>query len=263
MINALVSSFFKLLKKPSYFIPALIGMILTTVIFLIFSDSYFNLIYKIFVFGEIPQTELFNLPFYLLSIYGADLFAITLSTFISISLGFFVLYVYSTLLNDSQLSVSKAITRNFEKISEIIGLSLFVFVVGFLYAGIGFILALINNSFESLGLLVVFLVLLWIITGIYIYTKLAFTPLIMNIEKQNLKQALSKNWKQSENKILEILIFLTVLSAIVQAMNFFVSTFADAIGVEVITLLVLIIGLGFTNAYYNISFIKYFLNSKK
>ena len=262
MINALVSSFFKLLKKPNYFIPSLLGMFFTTLLLLVFSDNYFNIIYKIFVFGELPQTELFNLPFYMLSIYGADLFIITLATFISISIGFFVLYVYSTLFNDSKLTVSKAINSNLGRISEIIGLSLFVFVVGFLYTGIGFLLGLIITSFESLGLIITILILLWIIAGIYIYTKLAFTPLIMSIERKNLKQALSQSWKQSETKMLKLLFFLITLSAIVQAMNFFISTFADAIGVELIMLLVLIIGLGFTNAYYNISFIKYFLNSK-
>jgi len=187
---------------------------------------------------------------------------IGLITFISIGLGFYLIYVYSSLINGKQ-ALLKGIFSNISKAGEIIGLTIFIIVAMFLYFTIGFFLFVTSLTFETIGIITFLLFLLWLVLGLYAFVKLAFTPMFMVIERQKLKAALVASWKWSEKRTLSIFIFLTIIGFISGSINTIFSTLGDATGIEFVALLLLLLGVGLANAYYNIAFIKYFLNTKQ
>lgn len=262
MLASLLGGFIELGKKPLYFVPALIVMILNFGVLLLSIDNYFEFFYSVFVFGEVAESTLIELPFFLFTTYGVDLLLIGITMFISLGLGFYLLYVYSSLINGNEKNFVKAMSQNIGKVTEIIGLTFFVFFAMFLYATISYILFILSATLEGVGLLFLLIFLLWLVIGVYFYIKLAFTPVLMATERQKLKPALAATWKWSSGKTIKTAIFLAVLGAITGILNTFFSLVGDATGVDFIAVIILMVGLAFSNAYYNIAFIKYFLNSK-
>ena len=263
MLASLLGGFIELGKKPIYIVPALIVMILNFGILLLSIDNYFKFFYDVFVFGEVAESPLIEMPFFLFTTYGFDLVLIGITMFISLGLSLYLLYVYSSLINGTEKNIGKAMSQTIGKLGEIVGLTFFVFFAMFLYGTIGYLLFVLSTMVEGIGIIFLLIFLLWILLGIYFYVKLAFTPILMATEREKLKPALAATWKWSSGKTIKIAIFLALIGGIAGILNTFFSTLGDATGVNFLAVLILLIGLGISNAYYNIAFIKYFLNTKQ
>lgn len=262
MLASLLGGFIELGKKPLYIVPALIVMILNFGVLLFSIDNYFQFFYDVFVFGEVAESSLIEMPFFLFTTYGVDLLLIGITMFISLWLGFYLLYVYSSLISGNEKSFVKGMTQNIGKTTEIFGLTFFVFFAMFLYATIGYLLFVLSDMFEGIGIVFFLIFLLWLVLGVYTYVKLVFTPVLMATESQKLKPALAATWKWSSGKTIKTAIFLAIIGAITGILNTFFSLVGDATGVDFVLVIILLLGLAFSNAYYNIAFIKYFLNTK-
>jgi len=261
MIKAFIGGLTQLIAKPFYFLPALIAMTINTLILAFSTEQYTDFLYNALILGEVPETSMLELPFYLITIYGVELFIIALGFFVSTLLGFYLLYVYANLVRDKQALI-KAILSNTSKLTELIGLTIFVLVATLLYSTVAFFLFILSLTLEIIGLVIFLLFLIWIVFGIYAFVKLVFTPLIMVLERKKLKPALAQSWKWTEKKALKILFFLIILGFIVNIINAIFLSISELVGIEIIGVAILIFGLALSNAYYNIVFIKYFLNSK-
>ena len=263
MLASLLGGFIELSKKPLYIVPALIVMILNFGVLLLSIDNYFQFFYDVFVFGEVAESSLIEMPFFLFKTYGVDLILIGITMFISLGLGFYLLYVYSSLINGNEKNFMKGMTQNIGKATEILGLTFFVFFAMFLYAAIGYLLFVLSDMFEGIGIVFNLILLLWLVLGVYAYVKLAFTPVLMATERQKLKPALAATWQWSSGKTIKIAVFLAIIGAITGIINTFFSLVGEATGVDFVAVIILLLGLAFSNAYYNIAFIKYFLNTKQ
>ncbi|MFH1391066.1 MAG: hypothetical protein ABIH20_02015 [Candidatus Diapherotrites archaeon] len=263
MFKALIGGFTELTKKPSYMIPSLAGMIASLIVLVLTIESYFNVFYNSLILEETPQSSLIEFPFHMVSFYGADLIVIGLATFISIGISFYMIYVYASLLKDKEKSAIKAFTKNLKKTSEIIWLTFFVFVGLFLYLVIAYALFVASVTYEGLGIITFLLFLAWLIIGFIAYLNLIFTPVIMAVEKKKLKPALKASWQWSKKRIIGIAIFIAVLGFITGLVGTIFSVIGESVGIEELGVLILLIGLGFTNAYYNITFIKFYLNHRQ
>src|SRR3989344_441826 len=213
MLKSLVFGLTQLIGKPQYLLPALAGIFVNFLILFFAVDSYFNFFYNALVFGEIPNASLFELPFYLLTTYAFDILVIVLTVFFSTSVGFYMIYVYSALMTTKQ-SMMKVMIGTLSRIGEIFGLTLFLMVALLLYGAILYGLIIFGFAFEGLA--------------IFAFVKLAFTPVIMVIEKQKLKPALKKSWEWSAKKTLNILVFLFLLSVITGLTNTFFALLGEA-----------------------------------
>ena len=154
-------------------------------------------------------------------------------------------------------------TQNIGKITEIIGLTVFVFFAMFLYATIGYLFFVLSDMFEGIGIVFFLIFLLWLVLGVYAFVKLAFTPVLMATQRQKLKPALAATWKWSSGKTIKTAVFLAIIGGIAWILNTFFFALGDAAGVDFVEVLILMIGLSISSAYYNIAFIKYFLNTKQ
>ncbi|HZX20389.1 MAG TPA: hypothetical protein VFF13_05230 [archaeon] len=261
MLKSLVFGLTQLIGKPQYLLPALAGIFVNFLILFFAVDSYFNFFYNALVFGEIPNASLFELPFYLLTTYAFDILVIVLTVFFSTSVGFYMIYVYSALMTTKQ-SMMKVMIGTLSRIGEIFGLTLFLMVALLLYGAILYGLIIFGFAFEGLAILSTILILALLLLGIFAFVKLAFTPVIMVIEKQKLKPALKKSWEWSAKKTLNILVFLFLLSVITGLTNTFFALLGEATDIEILGIVILLLGLALSSSYYNIAFIKYFLNSQ-
>lgn len=255
MLNAFASGFSELAKKPIYFLPALLAMAINFFVLIFTAENYFNFFYEVFIYGEVPQASLFQLPYYMLTTYTTELLVIGAAVFVSFLLGFYQLYAYASLLKKNK-GVLEGIVSGFSKIGEIAGLTAFACAAFFLYS-IAWFLLFIGSVSDSLGLIAFVLLLAWTIFGAYVYLKLAFTPVIMAVEGAKLKEALAKSWKWSGKRLGKLLLFFILLGIIAGAINTFFSILADAAGIEMLALALLVIGLAVSNAYNSIVLVKY------
>jgi len=262
MINAIVEGFTSFAKKPLLFLPALFVMGLNFIVLLAAFESYFNLFFETLVLGEVPDAGLLELPFFMLTTYGADIIVIGLAAFVSFALGFYMIYIYASLLAGKETGMIKAIIANAKRTGEILGLTLFVSIALFLYGIVAYLLFVASVSIEALGLIAFILLLIWGLFGLFVYFKFAFTPVLMATEKQKLKPALAAVWKWSSPKLISIIIFLIIIGFLAGIINTVFITLADATGSNELGILLLLLGFGLSNAYYNISFVKYFTASK-
>tara|TARA_Y100000310_G_scaffold200614_1_gene200692 strand:+ start:470 stop:1261 length:792 start_codon:yes stop_codon:yes gene_type:complete len=263
MFSAFLGGFTELTKKPSYFIPSLLGMLASLFVLVLAIESYFNVFYDSLILGETPESSLIEFPFHMFSFYGADLIVIGLATFISIGISFYMIYVYASLLNGQEKSAISAFTKNLKKISEIFWLTFFVFVGLFLYSVIAYALFVASITFEGIGIITFLLFVAWLIIGLIAYLNLIFTPVIMSVEMKKLKPALKASWQWSKKRTIGIAIFIAILGFITGLVGAIFSAIGESVGIEELGVLILLIGLGFTNAYYNIAFIKFYLNHRQ
>ncbi len=262
MFNALIEGAAEITKNPFYFIPALFVMVLNTIISLLAVDHVFQLVYSAFVFGEVPEATLVELPYYMLTIYTGEILVIAAATFVAMLLGFYLVFVYASLLSGKEKGGVKALTSGFSRIGELIGLTFFTGIAALLYAAIGYALFVASITFEGIGIITFILFLALILAGIYIYVKLAFTPVIMAVEKRKLKEALADCWKWTAKKPIGVAFFLVVLGFIAALGTEVFSAIGDATGIEEVSLAIFVIGVALVNTYYNIAYIKYYLGSK-
>ena len=263
MFKALVGGFAELFRKPVNLLPALVAMAINFTVLILTIESYFDFFYEVFIFNEVPESSLVNLPFYLFSTYLFEITVMAMGAFISMALGFYLLYVYSAILTGKETGAIKAMSATLAKLPEIAGLTAFVFVAAILYSVIGFALLAASITLDGIGIVVFLLWVAWIMAGIYVYLKFSFTPVFMASDKLKLKAALTASWKWSEKKLLPIAVLLIVLSFMTGLINAAATAIAEGSTLEIIAFPALVLGLAFSNAYFSITIIKYFMASKQ
>lgn len=262
MISALLGGFTEFARKPLYFVLSLVGIALNATVLLLSLESYQNVFISVVVFGEVPNVPLAQLPFYFTANYLTDLFVIGTSLLFSLAIGFMLLFAYSRMLTSNKPSLREGIVFAASRIMVAIGFAGFSFVAVFLYSVVAFFLFTASISFELVGTLAAVLLLLWLLFGLYLYTKLVFTPLFISIDEMNLKKALAESWKWSSGKFVPLIVFLVLAAAAGNIIAGASSLIGESIVDEAISATVIIIGVSLSNAYYNIVFTKFFVESR-
>lgn len=258
MIGALIGGLGELAKRPLLAIPALLGMAINTMVLLFAIDNYFSFFFGVFFLGEVPNVSIEQLPFYMLSAYWVDIVVMSLAVFVSLFVSLFVLYTYAALVTKKEKGIVRAITSQFPRAGEIFSFTLFAFIAAFLYTVVAFLLFIGTISLEGIGIVVFILLLAWLLFGFYVFLKFTFAPLFMAIGKKKLKAALAQSWKWSSKRIVEIIVLLVALALVSGFISLVFSLVADAVSIDEIAVLALIIGASLSNAYYNIVLVKYF-----
>ncbi|MCR4335853.1 MAG: hypothetical protein NUV57_04930 [archaeon] len=263
MFSAFSSGFTEIIKKPSYLIPAFFGTLANAIVLILSIDSYFNILYSALILGETPDSTLIELPYHLFAFYGTDLIIIGLASFITFGIGIYLVFVYASLLNGKEKSAINAVIKTIPKAKEVFLLAFFVTIAGLLYGFVAYMLFVISLTIEVLGIVTFLLMLAWMIIGILAFLKLAFTPVAMALDNQKLKPALKATWQWSKKRTIRIVIFLFLLSFISGLIGSLFAGIGETVGIEELGVLILILGMIFANAYYNIAFIKFYLNHKQ
>lgn len=262
MLKSFATGLSDLVKRPFLIFPSFVAMVVNTALLILVSDSMFTIFYNVFILGDVPDATITQLPFYIISSYGPELTAITATTFISLLLSFYLVYVYSGLLNSKSTGVVKAMLGGFSRLGELIALSVFVSLCIFLFSMAGFAFFVGSLGLGGIGIISFLLGLAWTLFGAYVFLKLVFAPVLMAIGKKKLKAALAESWEWSSGKLLHIGAFMVLLFAAIGFINLVVSSASDATGIEELSLVILVLGMALSNAYYNIVFIRYFVDSR-
>src|SRR3989338_715435 len=226
MLSAFIGGFGELAKRPFYFVPALLAIVINLAILLLVVDVQFDFFYSVFVLGEVPETTLIGLPFYVATGYWQQLLIIGAAAMVSFMLSFYQLYVYSALIGKKKPVIGTSIEA-FSKIPEIFGLAFFAAIASFIYFTIAYFIFIATVTFGGIGIVFLLLLLAWIIAGVYASLKLLFTPLFMAIEKKKLKQSLSESWKWSSGKVVSIVALILLLGLVAGAISGFFSVRSD------------------------------------
>ncbi|MCR4369166.1 MAG: hypothetical protein NUV67_04645 [archaeon] len=262
MISALPKGFFGLIKRPALLIPAIGAIIFNFAMLILAAESYFNVFYDTLILGQVPNVSLLEMPLYIFNSYLPDLLIIFMASLASLMLGFYLVNVYHAMIGEKKNAVP-ALFSGISRIGEIFYLSAFFAVALFLYLAAAFFLMVFSINFGAIGIVFFFAFLAWILLGLYAYLKLMYTPFFMAAKRLNIKKALAQSWKWSAGKFWAIFALLFLLWAITWAFNSIFAAIAEQITVEFITIAVLVLGLGVSNAYYYVSLTEYFLGAKE
>ncbi|HLC79282.1 MAG TPA: hypothetical protein VJG83_02520 [archaeon] len=256
MIGALLSGL-EILKRPQLLLIALLGSIANSFILLLSVDYYFSFFYEVFVLGEIADSSIIDMPFYLLATYATEILVIVLTIIASLMVWLYVLYAYSAMLSQKK-KVIQALSFAISKTPEIAIVSSFLLALSFLFAAILFFFFIATFSFAGFEIVALLILIAALGLGAYIYLKLSFTPLFMALGKKTLKQSLGLSWKLSAKHLLQIAVFLILLSTISGVIAGVFSLLSEYPENEIIAFVLLLAGIAFSSAYYNIGFIRYF-----
>jgi hypothetical protein len=263
MIGSFYGTFGLLLKRPLYFVPALIIAILNLFFILISIDNYYSFIYDAIILGSIPGNGIMDSLYYMLTVYAVDLFFISLTLFLTGISGIYALFVYASLLGDEKKSVVSGMIGSLSRIGEISLIVIFFFVACalFFFTGAMFFDMSLSGGIASIlgGLLLTLLFIL----GFYASAKLVFAPVIMALERMKLKQALGKSWAWSGKRFFGIIIFLVLLSIMVSAISGFFFALEETLDSEAIGFVLVLLGTGLSGAFYHVAMLKYYIDSEK
>ncbi len=262
MFKTFIESAGELIKNPFTLIPAVCAMVVNLFVLSIASEAYFNVIYEVILFGNVGDS-IIELPLYLFASYGKEIFIIAGAMFLTLAIGYYLTYVYAKVLAEKE-AVIPAMIKTLGNAGELIGITLFAFVMFFIYATITYFLIVISFTVEIIGLFAFIILLTWFFFGAYAYFKFMFTPIIMVVKKQKLKIGLATSWKWSEKKIISIMVLLLVMGFITGIVGDLFLTLGSAFeqDFEIIALIILALGIGITSTFYHITLIKYFLTSE-
>ncbi|MEK6958343.1 MAG: hypothetical protein AABW99_05185 [archaeon] len=263
MLKEFIGGFTELVSRPLYFLPALLAGIINLFVMVAVSENSFNFFMQTLVLGNVPDVNLWQMPFYIINSYGQDLIAMLLGTLASLAVGFYILYVYSALIAAKEKGIVKAIAATAKKIPEILALSVFVLAAFFIYSTIAYFVFVAGVSIEAIGIILFIALLAWLVLGVYFFLMLAFTPLFMALNGTKLKKALAESWKWSPKRLLHIAVFLAVLWFLTMAVATLFSMISDFAGSDELIAGTLMLGMAVSGAYYNITFIKYFLANRE
>ncbi len=253
MFKHFVFGFFELLKRPSLVLPAFFGVLFGLALNLFVSIYAFDFLYNTIVLGEVVESSLLALPFYLIFSNPTQVFVLALGFLASIVNWVFFTYVYAECFDKSIL---ESIKIAFSRLKEIFGLSVFIFFALTFYFVIlfGFFVLAVQPSF--FGIIGFLLSIAWALIGFYAGVKLIFAPAIMGVKRRKLKRAFSESWF-SKTGFFNTLLFIFVLTAIHFFLKFLFFRVGELVGNEVFLFVLTLLGATIANAYYLIVFIKY------
>ncbi|GEM_PF-6326852 len=258
MISAFAGGLAELVKRPLFFVPALIGMCLNAAILMLALGSYEAIFFGTIISGDVPDAPLISQPYYFAANNLTDTIIIGLALLGTIIVGTLMLFTYAKMLTAKKTGIAGGISFALSKLPQAIWLGIFTFVALFLYSVVAFLLFAASISFETWGTVAFAGFLLWLAFGAFAYLKFAFTPLFIAVEGLDLKKALAKSWKSSSGKAIPIAIFLFLAYLATGLVGGAAFALSDLASDELISLAIVVLGISLSNAYYNIVFTKYF-----
>lgn len=214
MIKSLVGSAFAFVAKPKLFLPALIVAIFNLALAYFAVDAFLEIIYNSLVLGIYPEGTLLQIPGLFFMMYPIQTIIVIALALIVYASSAWLIFSYAKSVKDSSAGIGAAISFGLKSLGRIVSLTLFLFIVGLVYAIIAFILLYFTISIELLGLAALVLLLLWFLFGIYLLFKLYFLPVVMAVEEINLKQGVGKVWQWSNQRLLPIILLIIILEIV-------------------------------------------------
>lgn len=262
LINALVSGFTVIVKKPAVLLAALFAAVVNIGIFYLVYDQFLDFVYYALYLEILPQTTIYALPMRLFQLYPFEISVLLIGAFLGAIVQVWLVFVLGRFMQDFEkgsAGIVDAIKHATARLKKCFEVAVFLYIIGFIYFVVMLFLMFLGIISDVLSLV---LLGVWGLVGIYLLIKLVFLPVVVATDRERLKDALAKTWSFSEKRFFSMVIFLVVV--------YFISTVLETIGGnlslmvedDLISLLILLIFVLASISYSTIAMVKYYLNNK-
>ena len=109
MISAFTGGLSELIKRPLFFVPALLGMLLNALILMLALGSYQAIFFGAVISGDAPDAQLIAQPYYFLANNLADSAIIALALLGTIIVGTLLLFTYAKMLTAKKTGIAAGV----------------------------------------------------------------------------------------------------------------------------------------------------------
>ena len=220
MIKSLISSVFAFIARPKLFVPGLIVAAFYLLLAFFAVDAVLEIIYNSLVLGIYPGGTLLQLPLLFLAMYPTQTIIVIALALFSYAGSAWLIFTYAKDVKDKKAGLGGIISFGIRNLLNIIVLTLFLFLVGLVYAIITLLLLHVSILGGIFGFIALILLLIWFLFGIYLLFKLYFLPAVMAVEEIKLKQALGKTWNWSGKRLLSIILIIIIIEIVASVLTF-------------------------------------------
>lgn len=262
MLEVVVGSFFRVLKKPGLIFPGIfltLSQVAIWSLFFYLNDALPRFFYELFVLNIFPNAGFFETIFLLVVANPVEFLV----------LGFFaVLWIAATQWMIFALALSveknepplKSVFGSLNHAGKILGLAVFYGIVLLLFAVVMLFfiwLFILGGIIGSIGLIAT---VLWLFVGAFIYFKLLVLPVEFFLRDEKITVALKKSWNWSNRRLISTVVFTflaLLVSNIILSAGVLVS---DIVAIDAVSILAVFLAMSFGSAYFGVALVAYYLS---
>lgn len=263
MLNALLGAAGLIVKKPAILLPALVAVAINLALMLAAGDFLFGFLYDAFIFGSMPEGSLLQMPFFIISMYPAQVLVVAVLALALYATTAWLAVVYGHAAGTAKkgkMAVISSVSFAAGRIGGILALAVFVFLISLAY-GIIMLSLIWLLMLPGMEIPAIVLMAAWFLFGIYLLLRVLFLPVVMGVEQAGLKGALGIVWKWGRKHNIGMVALVFALFLITLAMDEAGAAIGGLAGDEMLSLAVAVLFALLNSAYFSLALAKYYAGS--
>ena len=260
MIDAVLGSLFRVLKRPSLVFPGIFLTLSQVAIWSVFfyaNDTLPRFFYELFVLNIFPNAGFFETIFLLVVANPVEFLVLGFFALLWIAATLWMIFALVLAVEKKEPPL-KSVFGSLNHIGKILGLSVFYGIAMLLFAVamLFFIwLFILGGIFGSIGLVAT---ILWLLVGVFIYFKLLVLPVEFFLGDEKITVALKKSWDWTDKRLISTIVFAALamlVSNIIVSAGILVS---DIVAIDAVSIFVVFLAMSFGSAYFGIALVAYY-----